>query len=38
LSTRERWLAWSMLSIIELIVMDGCMDRQAVDGGAFFAL
>jgi Ser/Thr protein kinase RdoA (MazF antagonist) len=31
LSTQERSLAWSMLITIELIVMNGCMDRQAVD-------
>jgi Ser/Thr protein kinase RdoA (MazF antagonist) len=31
LSTQERSLAWSMLITIELIFMNGCMDRQAVD-------
>jgi Ser/Thr protein kinase RdoA (MazF antagonist) len=31
LSTQERSLAWSMLITIELMVMNDCMDRQAVD-------
>ena len=31
MSTQERSLAWSMLITIELIVMNDCMDRQAVD-------
>jgi hypothetical protein len=31
LSTQERSLTWSTLITIELIVMNFCMDRQAVD-------